>query len=362
VSSAPANSAPVTPPETERRPLTGGVHHEVVTASEAEDRLDRWLRRRFPGLGQGQIQKMLRTGQVRVDGARARAAHRLVAGQMVRIPPLPETAMVAARPATTPAPVTAQDRRTLEGALLHMDESILVLNKPPGLAVQGGTGTRRHLDAMLDVLRFDAAERPRLVHRLDRDTSGVLVMARSTDAARTLGRMFRDHVVTKLYWALTVGVPPVASGFIDLPLAKRPGKTGERVAVDYEGRSAMTHFSVMATAGKQAAWLAVWPESGRTHQIRAHLAAMGTPELGDGKYGRRQAFLPHEDIPGRLHLHARALCLPTADTIAGGSWFAPPPPHFRDTMTTLGFDARRTALADSLEAPLGGRVLGLGQD
>ncbi|MEQ8371057.1 MAG: RluA family pseudouridine synthase, partial [Alphaproteobacteria bacterium] len=310
-------------------------------------------------LGQGQVQKLLRTGQVRVDGARARAAHRLLAGQTVRIPPMPQTALTPARSAAPPPPVTGQDRRALEGALLHMDPSILVLNKPPGLAVQGGTGTRRHLDAMLDVLRYDAAERPRLVHRLDRDTSGVLLLARSGDSARSLGRMFRDHVVTKLYWALTVGVPPVSSGYIDMPLAKLPGRAGERMTVDQEGRSALTRFAVLATIDDRVAWLAVWPESGRTHQIRAHLAALGTPVLGDGKYGRRQAFLQRDDIPRRLHLHARALRLPTGQGIAGGSWFAPVPPHFRNTMDVLGFDARRTGLADSLEAPPGGRVLGL---
>ncbi|HYB58591.1 MAG TPA: RluA family pseudouridine synthase, partial [Alphaproteobacteria bacterium] len=216
------------------------------------------------------------------------------------------------------------------------------LNKPPGLAVQGGTGTVRHLDAMLDALRFGCAERPRLVHRLDRDTSGVLLLGRNAAAARALAEAFRDRTTRKLYWAITVGVPRPLQGKIDLPLAKLPGRAGERMAPDEEeGKRAVTYYKVLEHMGKKAAWVALWPVTGRTHQLRVHLAAIGTPILSDGKYGGKAAFLSGEKISRKLHLHARALTLPHPKTGRPLTLTAPLPEHMRASWRLFGFDPER---------------------
>jgi len=199
----------------------------------------------------------------------------------------------------------------LQAAILHRDDAIIVLNKPPGLAVQGGTATERHLDGLLDGLRFGNSERPRLVHRLDKETSGILVIARTATAAGFLTRAFREKTTRKIYWAIVVGLPKPRQGRIDLALAKSPGRGGERVRPDTdEGRQAVTYYRVIDSAGAQASWLALMPITGRTHQLRAHCAAIGTPILGDGKYGAVAAHLA--SIPGSsgLHLHARSLAMP----------------------------------------------------
>ncbi len=304
-------------------------------------RLDRWFRRHFPELGHGRLEKLLRTGQVRVDGARAKAGLRLTPGQRVRVPPLGAAASPPAparkRPPPPPSPEEAE---ALRARVLYRDADIIAIDKPAGLAVQGGTGTRRHLDAMLDALRFGAADRPRLVHRLDRDTSGVLLLARNARAAARLGAAFRGRRLRKLYWALVVGLPPADSGRIALPLAKTGGgAAGERMAADAEGRQAITHYAVIETAGRRAAWLALQPGTGRTHQIRVHCAALGTPIQGDGKYGGAGAFLKGEGIAPRLHLHARAIEIP--DPSGKGRPLrleAPLPPHMRESWAFLGFD------------------------
>ena len=279
------------------------VAHERVQAGEDGQRLDRWLARRWPDLPHGRLQKLLRTGQVRVDGRRARAGDRLAAGALVRLPPMPAPAPEAPRP--PPAGLAAE----LQGRVLHLDEAVIALDKPAGLAVQGGPGTGRHLDGMLDALRFDAPERPRLVHRLDKDTSGVLLLARSAADAARLTAAFRDRRAEKLYWALTAGAPAPASGRIALALAKRGRPGGERVAVAADGKPALTDYETLAHAGRRAAWLALRPLTGRTHQLRAHLAALGCPILGDGKYGGRAAFPEGLGLEPRLHLHARRIAL-----------------------------------------------------
>jgi len=226
----------------------------------------------------------------------------------------------------------------LHGAILHRDAAVIVLNKPPGLAVQGGTATERHVDGLLDGLRFGNDERPRLVHRLDKDTSGLLVIARTAIAAAFLTRAFREKTTRKIYWALVVGVPKLRQGRIDLALAKTPGRGGERVRPDAEdGQRAVTYYRVIDNAGSQASWLALLPVTGRTHQLRAHCAAIGTPILGDGKYGAAAVHLA--GLPGsrRLHLHARSLSIPHP---LGGTLeaTAPLPQHMSRSWDFFGFD------------------------
>ncbi|MFQ5765223.1 MAG: RluA family pseudouridine synthase [Rhodospirillales bacterium] len=308
-----------------------------VGRDEAGMRVDRWFKRRFPELGHGRLQKWLRTGQVRVDGGRVKAGTRLEEGQAVRVPPVaPPPAAARPRP-----PVRDADARELKARVLHRDADLIVIDKPPGLAVQGGNKVRRHLDAMLDALRFGATERPRLVHRLDKDTSGVLVLARHGTAARQLTQAFRSKDARKLYWAVVVGVPRPAEGTIDLALAKRGGPGRERVGTaPRDGKQAVTRYRVIDRAGRKAAWVAFEPLTGRTHQLRVHAAALGTPILGDGKYGGREAFLDADGIAPRLHLHARALRIPHP---SGGlvDVAAPLPGHMHRTFGALGFDDRQ---------------------
>ncbi len=310
-----------------------------VTQEEDGVRLDRWFKRRFPMLTHGRLEKLLRTGQVRVDGARAKANARLAAGQVVRVPPLGEE---AAKPAPKPErSVSDKDAEFVRSLVIHKDKSVLVLNKPAGLAVQGGTKTERHLDGMLDALAFEG-ERPRLVHRLDRDTSGVLVLARTARAAASLARAFKQKDARKIYWALVVGVPVPRQGTIDLALTKQGGPRAERVFAaekgDENARAAATHFSTVAMAAHKLAWVAFMPLTGRTHQIRAHAAAISTPIVGDGKYGGVNAH-PGGEIPRKLHLHARSIDIAHPD---GGRLFieADLPPHMKASWKLLGFDLR----------------------
>ena len=313
-----------------------GVQTITVAADDGELRLDRWFRRHFPGLAHGRLEKLLRTGQVRVDGHRAKSGDRIAPGQLVRVPPLGELAPLP-RSSTPPEP-RPRDIAMLERAVLHIDDDVIVINKPPGLAVQGGTNTEHHLDAMLDGLRFGAKERPRLVHRLDRDTSGVLVLARSPLAAAALAAAFRGKATHKIYWAAVVGQPKPARGRIDQKLAKQPGPGGGRVAPDEEeGKRAVTYYRTVSHAGDKLAWLVLQPITGRTHQLRAHCVTLGTPILGDGKYGGAAAHPAGVPHARELHLHARALSLPHP---AGGRLevVAPLPPHMRETWAFFGFD------------------------
>jgi 23S rRNA pseudouridine955/2504/2580 synthase len=313
------------------------THSEETVTVDSRDgslRLDRWFKRHYPGLGHGHLEKLLRTGRIRVDGKRARSGDRVDPGQAIRVPPLNEV-KPRARPVTQqPRPA---DEAMLQAAILHRDEAVIVLNKPPGLAVQGGTATERHLDGLLDGLRFGNAQRPRLVHRLDKETTGILVIARTAAAAAFLTRAFREKTTRKTYWAVVVGLPKQRQGRIDLPLAKAPGRGGERVRPDAEGgRHAVTYYRVIDSAGTQASWLVLMPVTGRTHQLRAHCAAIGTPILGDAKYGAAAAHLA--GVPGarRLHLHARTLSIPLP---LGGTLrvTAPLPLHMRQTWEFFGF-------------------------
>lgn len=313
------------------------VELREVAEGEAGVRLDRWFRRHFPGVPHGRVEKLLRGGQIRVDGHRVRADHRLEPGQTVRIPPLAEPGEGAKATAMPGDP--AADLAALRSWILYEDETVIALNKPPGLAVQGGSGTRRHLDGMLGLLA-KRGERPRLVHRLDKDTSGVLVVARSAGAAASLTRAFRERSAEKLYWAIVVGVPEAERGRIDLPLAKKRSASGERMRPleeDGDSERAVTDYAVIERIGRQAAWLELNPLTGRTHQLRVHCAAMGTPILGDGKYGGRAAFLKDAAAIRALHLHAWRLTLPHP---AGGlvTIEAPLPGHMRDTWRLFGLE------------------------
>ena len=309
------------------------IDQRLVAADEAEIRLDRWFRRHFPGVTQGTIERLCRTGQVRVNGRRAQGATRLEPGQAVRVPLI--------LPQTPPPPPAAPDPAAvaeLAGRILYRDNSLLVLDKPAGLPVQGGPGITRHLDGMLEALRLGAAERPRLVHRLDQDTSGVLVLARTAAAAAKLARAFRGREVKKLYWAVVVGSPPSPEGTIDLPLIRtrdhRFGRT--TVGAAGEGARAITGYRTRDHATGRFSWLELAPLTGRTHQLRVHCAALGIPILGDPTYGGTKAA--PSGLPEGLHLLARALSLPHPE---GGeiSIEAKLPPHMAETFHLLGFRA-----------------------
>jgi 23S rRNA pseudouridine955/2504/2580 synthase len=313
-----------------------------VSEDEADIRLDRWFRRHYPALTQGVIQKLCRTGQVRVDGHRAEAATRLAPGQSVRIPPLPAAEPAAPRP---PVEIDPRLQKDAERLVLYRDEQVMVLDKPHGLATQGGPGISRHVDGMLEALRFGSEDRPRLVHRLDRDTSGVLVVARTPGVAARLAAAFRCRAVEKIYWAVVVGRPVPVEGRIDRNLVRVDGFRGERAAVagpyDTDVAHSLTDYRTLDHAARKLAWLELRPLTGRTHQLRVHCAAIGTPILGDAVYGqekegRNTALV--EGLPEQVHLHARRLTLPHP---AGGtlSVEAELPPHMLATFRTLGFIA-----------------------
>ncbi|MBI2235790.1 MAG: RluA family pseudouridine synthase [Magnetospirillum sp.] len=310
----------------------------TVANEETEIRLDRWFKRHFPDVNHGLLEKWLRSGNVRVDGKRAKSNQRLEAGQEIRVPPIP------AAPAQEARPVVIDERmaRELIDSVIYKDDDVLALNKPPGLPVQGGTGmSDKHIDAMLDVLKFERFERPRLVHRLDKDTSGVLVLGRTPTAAAKLAAAFKGRAAQKLYWALVVGVPKISQGLIDAPLAKLPGRAGEKVTVDEDaGKRAVTLYRVVDSALRHAAWLELQPRTGRTHQLRAHCLLLETPILGDGKYGGKDAIIEGSGISRKLHLHARALRLPHP---RGGTLelIAELPPHMAASFAFFGFEERQ---------------------
>ena len=317
-----------------------GVRHETVAETDDGMRLDRWLRHQCPGVNQGQVQKWLRTGQVRVDGSRADAARRVVMGEEVRIPPYDASA--------APARKADQDASWLREHVLHQDKFIIGLNKPAGLAVQGGSGTARHVDGMLAALQGKAPEPPRLVHRIDKDTAGVLLLARDRAVARGLTAAFKGRTVRKIYLAVVAGVPSAHQGEIRAALRKAvppsaeqaPGARGrrERMVIDeISGDSARTLFEVVDHVHRRAALIALAPLSGRTHQLRVHCAdALGTPILGDGKYGGEKAFLTGLELGNQMHLLARGVSLPHPDHGCDMHLTAPIPHHMHATLKELG--------------------------
>lgn len=307
-----------------------GVQSVIVAEGDAEQRLDRWFKRRYPTLGHGRLEKLLRTGQIRVDGKRAQGSLRLEAGQTIRIPP-----HIDAPPAVARTGVSDADAKFIQSLVIHIDDDVIALNKPAGLAVQGGTNTPRHLDGMLNALAYDG-EKPRLVHRLDRDTSGVLLLARSARIAARLAEAFRDKDTRKIYVALVAGVPKPARGRIEMALAKTGG-AHEIVAADDDGKDAVTLYDTLDVMSGRAAVLALMPLTGRTHQLRVHCAsALGTPIVGDPKYGDAEHRLGDGVAPG-LHLHARAITLPHPSGHGTLHVVAPLPPHMKRTFAAFGF-------------------------
>ena len=310
-----------------------GVRTVTVAPGDADMRLDRWFKQHYPALAFGRLQKLVRTGQVRVDGKRVKTSQRLEPGQTVRVPPIDDGDAAAAKP-KKPS-ISAEDAAFARSLVVYKDKDVLVVNKPAGLAVQGGTRTERHLDGMLDGLADRTGERPRLVHRLDRDTSGVMMLARSREAAARIGQALKGKETRKIYWAITAGVPEPREGEISMPLGKAGGKGQERVVADPEhGKTAITWYKVMDSAGKRAALVALWPRTGRTHQLRAHMAALGAPILADGKYGGKEAFLTGDDFPKQVHLHAREIDIPGG----GARVTAALPDHMNRTLEMIGLD------------------------
>jgi len=332
-----------------------GVQTLTVEPGEGGQRLDRWLKRRFPHLAQVRIEKMCRKGELRVDGGRVKPATRVEAGQSVRVPPLPE-------PETQDKPkapvVSDADAKMMRESVLWKDDHLIAINKPPGLPTQGGSGQSRHVDGLAEALRFGLEEKPRLVHRLDKDTSGVLLLARTRAVAGALTEAFRSRETRKIYWAAVAGVPHPAMGTVRFGLVKAPGHgakgEGEKMRTvhprEVDGtpgaKRATTDYAVLAPLAKRAAWVAMVPVTGRTHQLRAHMAALGHPVIGDGKYGGSGqenlgdgwgAQLGGE-ISRKLHLHARSITLTHPVTGRPLTITAPLPPHM--ARTWAAFDWR----------------------
>ncbi len=334
-----------------------GVQVIQVAEGEGDQRLDRWLRKRFPNLTQGAIEKMCRKGELRVDGGRVTSATRVQEGQMVRVPPLPDVD----QPAPPPSRLAKGDEAMIQAAVMWKDEHIIALNKPPGLASQGGSGQGdRHVDGLTPALTFGYKERPKLVHRLDQDTSGVLLLARTDRVARGLSEALRHRNVRKIYWAAVAGVPTPRAGTIRFGLVKEGGRGNEKMRAVHPreveatpgAKRAVTEFATIENAGGRLAWVAMQPVTGRTHQLRAHMAEIGHPILGDGKYGgSAQENLGDGwgagvggDLSRKLHLHARTLIVEHPITKAMLTLTAPLPAHMKATWDYLGWDEREAVL------------------
>ncbi len=316
----------------------GMAEPRTFTVSEDDDgiRLDRWFKRHLPDVSFNLVSRWARTGQLRLNGKRATPGDRIEAGQSIRVPPAevqPERRQPARRDLN---PLSEEEAELVREMVIYQDADAFVLDKPPGLATQGGTKTHVHLDRLLDGLAGETG-RPKLVHRLDKDTSGALLVAKTARSAGHFAKAFSSRTARKVYWALVVGVPSAGEGEIDLPLAKQPGTGGEKMHVSEEaGLPARTRWRVIDRAGNRAGWIELQPLTGRTHQLRAHMAAIGHPIVGDAKYGGPEAFLTG-GVSRKLHLHARRLRIDGP----GGKPIdvtAELPPHFAESLAMLGFE------------------------
>ena len=332
-----------------------GVQMITVSPEDADQRLDRWLKRSFPQLGQGRIEKMCRKGELRIDGGRVKASTRIEAGQTVRVPPIPD----ATEPQDPPQQrrISEADTKMIQSCVIYRDAHVLALNKPPGLPVQGGSKQTRHVDGLAEALRFDAEDAPRLVHRLDKDTSGVLLMARSRASATELTAAFRHRNTRKIYWALVAGVPTPYLGEIKTGLVKAAGHgphgEGEKMIAVHpsemkntpDAKRALTHYATLYRVAGRASWVAMEPITGRTHQLRAHMAAIGHPIIGDGKYGGSGQENLGDGwgaqlggiISKKLHLHARQLSFEHPATGKLVTITAPLPEHMKQSWETFGW-------------------------
>ena len=303
----------------------------IVKIKQEDDgiRLNRWFLREYPSLSLGRLQKLLRTKQIKVDGKKAETSTRLLAGQELRLPPLDNE---KAEPKNDI--LSQKDIDFAKSMVIFRDENIIVLNKPSGIAVQGGTNTFRHIDGMLEALKFENNEKPKLVHRIDKDTSGILVLARNRKFADILTKAFRERTLHKTYLALVRGCPNVFEGKIGLALEK----IGEKMEAVKDGQKAVTEYKVLDNAGKKYALIEAFPLTGRTHQIRAHLEAIGTPILGDNKYfGKERIRL--SEVADKLYLHAYKIDL---STIYNKKMIitAKMPKHFEQACEFFGLEAK----------------------
>lgn len=310
-----------------------GVQNIEVKADDDGIRIDRWFKRHFPAVGFGQLQKIMRKGEVRLDGKRVKGKERVEEGQIIRVPPLGDTG--SKKPKAQPK-LSEKDIAEAQSWVIYKDDAVIAINKPAGLPTQGGTGQTKHLDGMLDALRFGSEHRPRLVHRLDKDTSGALLLGRTPKAAGALAAAFQTKETDKRYFSLVMGVPNPPDGRIQLKMDKAPIKGNERMIVTPDGKRSVTDYAVVERAALQASWLALKPHTGRTHQLRLHCAEMGHPIVGDGKYGGAEAFLTGS-ISRKMHLHSRFITFPHPD---GGRMTvtAPLSPHMQASFDMLGFD------------------------
>ncbi|CAA2104208.1 Ribosomal large subunit pseudouridine synthase C [Methylobacterium bullatum] len=323
--------------------LASGVQTLIVEEDEAEMRIDRFLTTRFPQLPFTRVQSIVRKGELRVDGKRAKPNDRLLPGMSVRVPPL-KLDPVAERPRSVARDATDAD--FLRSLILYEDADMMVLNKPFGLAVQGGSGTVRHVDGLLEALTGPDGQKPRLVHRLDKDTAGCLIVAKTRLAAATLAKSFRSRSARKVYWALTAGVPRVPQGRISTYLAKEEAPDGDaRMRVAQHGDDgaahALTYYAMVDNAAQKLSWLSLKPVTGRTHQLRAHAAHIGHPIVGDPKYFSVENWALPGGIQNRLHLLARRIVIPHPRTLKPVDVTAPLPPHMAQSWNLLGFDASR---------------------
>jgi 23S rRNA pseudouridine955/2504/2580 synthase len=322
--------------------LATGVQTLTVEPDEAEMRLDRFLVARFPQLAFTHIQRIVRKGELRIDGKRAKPNERLEAGQKVRVPPLK---LDQPRPISRSSAKDQDDQEFLKSITLYEDKDVLVINKPMGLAVQGGSGTTRHVDGLLESMRDEEGQKPRLVHRLDKDTAGCLVIAKTRFAASTMAKSFRSRTTRKIYWALVAGVPRVRQGRISTYLAKEGDEGDSRMRIAKHGDEgashALTYYAVVETAGQKLAWVSLKPVTGRTHQLRAHAAHIGHPIVGDPKYFDIENWELPGGIQNKLHLLARRIVIAHPRTGKPIDITAPLPPHIQQSFNLLGFDVSR---------------------